>query len=393
MRLLFIVENDEPHASGGGFYALFKFAEFLALKGHSVLIYAVHDLGWVKANGNLSLYFRPRLPRRGKWLVRLDRILSRMGERLILPYTIRRFQPDWILGVLTYSAIKAEALGRKFRIPVANFIYECPPWMREVLGEDAYTQGHDAFSLRLWESTRQAYLGSRLLFPNSSLSRDYNRAWLGGKAVAEPIHPGIDPAQMPVEAPENEPMGLRSGPGQLLYVGRLVKSKNVGDLISACLRLDTDWELHICGSGPELENLKAIAAGSPSVRFHGFVPDAVLWSLFRQCDLVVYPTAFEGFGMPPMQALYFGKACLVSDLAILRGIFGNRLEYFPLGDVGALAASISGLLADGPYRRRRGAAGRQFILEHFTWARAADQLDHSLAAALAGPALAAMQPC
>jgi hypothetical protein len=38
MKLFFIVDNNAPHASGGGYYAIFKFAEFLAQRGHSVFM-------------------------------------------------------------------------------------------------------------------------------------------------------------------------------------------------------------------------------------------------------------------------------------------------------------------------------------------------------------------
>ncbi|HKP95031.1 MAG TPA: glycosyltransferase family 4 protein [Fibrobacteria bacterium] len=379
LRLLFIIENDQPHAAAGGCYAIYKFGEFLARRGHSVHIYGVHDMHWVRTDANLSLSFRPNLPRRGRILTKLDRMLSRFGERWLLPRTIRRLRPDWILGFLTYSAIKAEALGRSFRVPVANFVYECPPWMREVYGEEMFRNFADPFTRRLWDSTRRAYLGSRILFPNSALSREYNSGWLDGKTVAEPIHPGIDPEQMPYQAPETEPVRLDISRKHLLFVGRLVKSKHVDDLIAASRRLDHAVELHVCGSGPEMAGLKSQAAGSPFIHFHGFVSDGDLWSLFRQCDLVVYPTEFEGFGMPPMQALYFGKPCLASDLAIFRSVFGDRLEYFPLGQVADLTAAIERLLGNPGYCRRRGEEGRQFVLEHFTWARAAETIERTLA--------------
>jgi glycosyltransferase involved in cell wall biosynthesis len=383
VRLFFIVENDEPHAAGGGFYALHKFAEFLVRRGHEVCVYGVHDMHWVEPGNGLSFRFRPSLPRRGRLLSRLDRMLSRLSARLLLEPAVRRFRPDWICGVLTYSAIKAEALGRKSGVPVANFIYECPPWMEEVWGAETFRRGYDKWTERLWEETRRAYLGSRVLLPNSDLSRRHNSRWLGGKEVGEPIHPGIDPEQMPIKAPAREPMALDPGRKHLLCVGRLIGSKNVRDLISAFPFLHGQAELHVCGTGSEMAALKAQAAGLPQIRFHGFVSDDLLWSLFRQCDLVVYPTGFEGFGMPPMQALYFGKPCLASDLEIFRSVYGDLLEYFPLSDVKALASSIDRLLADPDYRRRRGEAGRRHVLENFTWARAAERIEHQLMKATA----------
>ncbi|MEO7776775.1 MAG: glycosyltransferase family 4 protein [Fibrobacteria bacterium] len=384
LRIFFIVENDQPHESAGGFYALYKFAEFLARRGHVVRIYGVHDRGWVAETGNLSLLFRPSVSRTGRLTRWLDRRLSRLAAQWILPAAIRRFRPDWIAGVLTYSAIKAEAMGRRFDIPVANFIYECPPWMREVLGAERFDAAKDAFSQRLWEDTRRAYLGSQVLFPNSDLSRDYNSRWLEGKAVAEPIHPGVDPSQMPrIAAGSLEPLPLDPARKHVLFVGRLAPGKNADALIRSFRKLPPDAQLHLCGTGPDRAALQESAAGA-NVTFHGYVPDEELWSLFRQCDLVVYPSAFEGFGMPPMQALYFGKACLASDLPILRSVYGDLLDYFPPDDEDGLAASMARLLADEAYRGRRGDAGHRYVLDHFTWERAADRIGRVLRESLAG---------
>jgi glycosyltransferase involved in cell wall biosynthesis len=124
--------------------------------------------------------------------------------------------------------------------------------------------------------------------------------------------------------------------------------------------------------------LVALAAGHRSVVFHGFVSETDLWERYRAADLVVSVSSFEGFGMPPMQALHFGKPCLVSDIPIFRSVYGDHLEYVPLGDVDALAAAVGGLLADPDYRRARGAAGRRFVLERFTWQDSARRIEAAL---------------
>lgn len=378
LKLFFIVDNDEPHSGAGGFYAIFKFAEFLAQRGHTIHIASVHDLGWVKPRPNLKLSFRPSLSRKKSLIAKLDRFISMLHNRWWLPFSVKQFQPDWIVGVLTYSAIDAEKIGQKNQIPVANFIYECPPWLQEIWGSKYIIENANPTIIKVWEKTRNAYLGSRVLFPNSGLSRQYNSKWLNGREVAEPIHPGIDPDQMPFMPPANEPIILDSQRAHLLFVGRLVENKKVHDLIAAFHRLESNAELHICGTGPELERLKTLAYGSKRIQFHGYVPDTVLWSLFRQCTLLVYPTAFEGFGMPPMQALYFAKPCIASDLDIFRSIFGDHLEYFTIGAIAELTTSIDRLLRDPEYCRVRGEAGRQFILENFTWDIAAQRIEQNL---------------
>ncbi|HYV85001.1 MAG TPA: glycosyltransferase family 4 protein [Patescibacteria group bacterium] len=395
MRLLFIVDNDEPHASGGGYYAPFKFAEFLARRGHQVTICAVHDLGWVKEAPGLRLRFRPSIPRRNRLLRKLDKLLAAACDRLIVRREIARLRPDWVFGVLTHSAIKAAALGRRQGARVANFVYETPGWLEEMHGREAYERENRGYVRDLWERTRRAYLDSDLLIPNSAMAGRYCSRWLGGRPVGEPVPPGVDPAQMPF-AEEAAPgrtspavaapvvaapiiaAPARARPALILAVGRLAKEKRLDTLVAAWLRLGVPAELHVVGEGPERGRLESQAGGSRDAHFHGFVSDADLWALYRGADLVVCPSSFEGFGMPPMQALYFARPCLASDLPVFRSLYGDHLDYFPVGDAEALAAAIRRLLADPDGRARRGREGRAFVLERFTWAGAAIMIETAL---------------
>jgi glycosyltransferase involved in cell wall biosynthesis len=378
VKLLFVIENDQPHASGGGYYAPFKFAEFLARRGHVVEVYAVHDLGWVAPAPGLRVRYRPSIPRRNRFLRKMDKMLAAACDRTLLEPRTRALRPDWILGVFKESAIKAVALGRRHGARVANFVYECPPWLEETAGGPLPEPDDGGYTRDLWERTRRAYVDSDILFPNSELARSWNARWVG-REVAEPIYPGIDAAQMPI-APVSGP-AAGAGPRRILYVGRLAPAKNVDLLIRAHQALDHPGaELHICGEGPEEGRLRSLAGGRPDVVFHGFVGERDLWALYRGADLVVCPSSFEGFGMPPMQALYFGKPCLVSDIPIFRSVYGDHVEYFPRHDLAGLTAALRRLLADAPYRARRGRDGRAFVLDRFTWSGAAAGIEAALLA-------------
>lgn len=375
MKLFFVIDNNQPHASGGGYYAIFQFADFLARRGHEVMIYAVHDLGWVRCGGRLRVVYRPRISRGNRLLRKADKLLEWLCDRLLLPRLARRFGADWLLGVLKESAIKAVDLGRQLQRPVANFIYECPPWLREIYGEAAYRAADDGYTRQLWARTREAYLASAVLLPNSELSRQHNQAWLGGQPVAPPAFPGVDTAQMPFDGPAE-----RSAGRHVLFVGRLVPEKNLPLLLDAWRRLPPDVVLHIAGSGPLLGWLQDQARDRPNLRVLGFVDDQRLWALFRGTDLLVCPSQFEGFGMPPMQALYFEKACLVSDLPIFRSLYGEHVDYFPTGDAQALADGVLRLLDDPARCGQMGRAGRQHVLQHFTWQAAAQGIEACLLA-------------
>ncbi len=374
MKLFFIVDNNQPHASGGGFYAIFMFASALARQGHQVFIYAVHDFGWVSEDRNLTVYYRPTINRRHRLTCKLDKGLELACDYFLLSRLITKFQPDWLFGVLKESAIKAVKFAQKKQLKVANFIYECPPWLREIYGEEAYQEASkDRYTKRLWQETKEAYQDSTILFPNSKLSQDYNQAWLEGKKVAAPIYPGVDIEKMPFEGEKNQ-----SEHPNVLFVGRLVAEKNVNLLIEAWRKLPSNIVLNIVGTGPLMASLKADATEMKNIVFHGYVKDEDLWTLFRSTDMLVCPTQFEGFGMPPMQALYFEKPCLASDLPIFKSIYGEHLDYFSLNDVGALVEGILRILKDNEYATQKGHAGRAFVLENFTWNQAAIEIVDSL---------------
>ncbi|MFZ2313663.1 MAG: glycosyltransferase family 4 protein [Methylobacter sp.] len=373
MKLLFLIENNEPHSTGGGYYAIFKFAEFLAKRGHDILIYAVHDYQWIIEKPNLRIYYRPSVYHKNRVMRKFDKLLDYGCDRILLTKLIDEFSPDWIFGVLKESAIKAVQLGKQFNIRVANFIYECPNWLRTIYGQELYDQQNKGYTRKLWEMTRVAYLESDILFPNSTLSKIFNQDWLGIETINAPIYPGIDPLQMAFEQPDYSDKNK-----SVLYVGRLAKEKNVHHLIEAWKLMPKDISLHIVGDGPEKRRLQEQSIHLPHVTFHGFVSDEQLWTLFKSSKMLVCPSNFEGFGMPPMQSLYFGKPCLVSDIPIFHSIYGNYVDYYEVGNIDQLVSGVQKILNNEAYMEEKGQAGRLYILENFTWELAAENIETSL---------------
>lgn len=368
MKLFFIIENNWPHASGGGYYAIFKFAEYMSYIEHDVVIYAVNDQKWIKESDTLRIIYRPKLPRARRVLRKLDKMLASFYHGSLLEKEVRAFEPDWIFGVLRDSAINAVDIGKKLNIPIANFIYETPAWLEDVGGE-MFKRDYVGYHRKLWEDTREAYLASDVLLPNSELSGRYASEWLGGKEISEPIYPGLDPLETTLKE------GVVTEEKNLLYIGRLSKLKKVDVLVKAVKSCTTKPTLHICGDGEEMNDLKMLASDCDRIHFHGFVSDDELWTRYQQCEILVYPTAFEGFGMPPMQAFSFKKPCIASDLPILKSIYEDYIDYTPMGDVQALRKKIDEMLVDRAYCRQRGQAGFDFVINRFTWAKAAERLE------------------
>lgn len=106
------------------------------------------------------------------------------------------------------------------------------------------------------------------------------------------------------------------------------------------------------------------------VVFPGFVPEADLPHFYQAAECFVYPSLYEGFGLPPLEALACGAPVVCSNAASLPEVVGEAGLLVPPGDTAALAAAIRRVLADP--RVRADLAGRgPRQAARFSWERAA----------------------
>ena len=177
----------------------------------------------------------------------------------------------------------------------------------------------------------------------------------------------------------------------VLFVGRLVKRKGVGDLIDAFSIVestDPDCHLDIVGDGPERQNLENIVTDlglTAKVTFHGSLRGEALYSRYRACDVVVMPSTrtsddAEGFGTVFLEAALFSKPSVGTvsggiPEAIADGLSGVLV---PESDVPKLARAIAALLEGGELRGRLGRNARARTLRSFTWAKSAQVLTEAL---------------
>jgi glycosyltransferase involved in cell wall biosynthesis len=107
------------------------------------------------------------------------------------------------------------------------------------------------------------------------------------------------------------------------------------------------------------------------VRFLGFVPDTTLAALYRLAQAFVFPSLYEGFGFPPLEAMASGTAVVTSNVSSLPEVVGDAALLIDPLDPAALAAAMSQVLGDDVLRAdlvRRG----HIRAQAFSWARAAD---------------------
>lgn len=143
-----------------------------------------------------------------------------------------------------------------------------------------------------------------------------------------------------------------------LFVGETERRKDVGTLVDAMSKLPEDLRrstaLVIAGRKAGLA-----PAGRDGVRIEmvGEVTDERLASLYSGAAAFVFPSRYEGFGLPVLEAMRYGVPVIASDAASIPEAGGDAAEYFRAGDAVALAGALSAVLSDGGRARRMSAAG------------------------------------
>jgi len=161
-----------------------------------------------------------------------------------------------------------------------------------------------------------------------------------------------------------------------LYVSRLEHpGKNHVRLIEAFSRFKTqtksDWILALGGSDWHgAEAIYAAAAASPhkaDIRFLGFVGDDALPGLYRATEVFVYPSLFEGFGFPPVEAMACGCPVISSTKGSLREVVAGAALTVEPEDVADIAGALARMAGSAAERERWRAAG--FVnARRFDWA-------------------------
>lgn len=108
------------------------------------------------------------------------------------------------------------------------------------------------------------------------------------------------------------------------------------------------------------------------VHITGWIPREELLELYRKAWAFVYPSTFEGFGMPVLEALASGIPCAVSSIEPIKGIAGSSALQFEPHDEGQIASAMLRIISDAELRSRLCGAGPRRAAD-FSWRTAAQQ--------------------
>ena len=162
--------------------------------------------------------------------------------------------------------------------------------------------------------------------------------------------------------------------GYLFFVGTLEPRKNLALLIEAMRRLPPDTHLVLAGwKGWGERGWQDKIAGyglSGRVHFTGYIDEEALACLYSGASALVYPSFYEGFGLPLLEAMASGCPVICSDAACLPEVAGDAALYFNPKSVDALVEQIRRVLTDSDLAEKMRAAGRQQAAR-FSWQTAA----------------------
>ena len=259
------------------------------------------------------------------------------------------------------AAVGQQALEYKVahpQIPLICWSFETSNWIQQFYPKYAERlRGNEIDYRHIFEA-------ADLLIANSDESRKWLMQWMGNGTESAVIPPAMnDHALKQHQRPQKRPNRRFA-----FWVGRGTDYKQSGLAAAAIWALPMPFDLVVFG-GPT--NMKPDTPLHKLYRY-GFAPDVEKFALMQDAHMVLAPSLFEGFGMVPGEALAAGTPCVVFDLPVLRGAYGDRLEYAKYKDNADFKTHVS-QLAEQP--KKDMGLEQRWVLDRYGLSAMQDHID------------------
>jgi glycosyltransferase involved in cell wall biosynthesis len=167
----------------------------------------------------------------------------------------------------------------------------------------------------------------------------------------------------------------------ILYVGNIKPHKNLERLIEAFyyVRSQGRSELELLIIGDEISKLQTLRRAVHRhglhrwVRFHGHVPDQTLAVLYRLASVFVFPSLYEGFGLPPLEAMASGTPVVTSNVSSLPEVVGDAAVLVDPHSAEAIGEGILQVLRSSHLRAQLREKGYARVQE-YSWMRSVERV-------------------
>ena len=269
--------------------------------------------------------------------------------------------------------------------PLINLCNTAPLWRERQLAvvHDAATlanPGNFSFAFRSWYRVMIGTLmrRARVVASVSRFSADELMRYFGNRARGvEVIYEGGEHIlREDADVSVIERLGL-GGRRYVLAVGSQSPNKNLAAAVEAMKLLGDPDLLLVAAGGGNNRVFAAAAISDPRLISTGYVSDSQLRALYEHAACFVFPSFYEGFGLPPLEAMCCGCPVVVSDRASMPEVCADAALYCDPADPASLAAQLRRVLESESLRADLRAAGRARAAE-FGWGRAAQQFGELL---------------
>lgn len=339
MNFLFLIDNNRN--TRGGSFSIFKFADLLKNRGHNVKIVCNYNPSkGILSSGFTDLKVLPSFLH----LLRNFTILYLFSKILFLFFQINKIKKDnydCVLGHQLDSGIMAAVISKILNLQYSLFIFETPSWLsRTYWTSVGFDIGRFSY-LAKWKIFIGSLFGAKSILANSKMTRNN---------LIDDFPKIVNKVKVAYPSFNFNPEFILSNSKKMnyiIYVGALVKHKNVDQLIIQLSSIKDSPALIIVGDGYMKNSLKRLSQElNVRAKFYGNVSESKKNFLISNSLAMIFPTSFEGFGMPPMEAVINGVPCLCSDIPILKEVYSDNMYYFKQGNWSDLKSSIIKLLSD-----------------------------------------------
>lgn len=340
----------------------------------------------------------------GHYTLELARALATIDTddefELVSPFAFNSSSFD---EVLPANLKKVEARRRKFWWAVG-----LPMYMRKSATSLFHGTNYEIPLLSKCPTILSIHDLSQLLYPETHLAQSVRRARyrlpLMARAATKIItateyvknevveHLKVNPAKIavtpyaprrmfgPLSRSETEETRTRLSIEEnfILFVGTIEPRKNLITLLGALSEIlkSTDLRPQLVIAGQEGwltgETMNYVESErlADRVKFTGYITDEDLRALYACCTVCVYPSLYEGFGLPPLEAMSCGAPVIASNVASLSEAVGDAARLVPPTDTQKLAQAIVEMIRDEATRSHFSHAGLKHASQ-FTWERTA----------------------
>lgn len=160
-----------------------------------------------------------------------------------------------------------------------------------------------------------------------------------------------------------------------IYVGNAYPHKNLARAIEAAAACEVNFAI-VSSRGVFVSRLVKLIRklkAEKFVKLLGFVPDNELKNLYKDSEGFIFPSLYEGFGLPGLEAMAAGTLVLASDIPVFKEIYKNKVIYFNPHDFTSIERSIRSVLDMDREKRKEMIKEGQEFAKAYTWSKMAKE--------------------